>query len=106
MEARPSASSSGSAAVSTSFFINSGRTTTNSILTQLSPQYSSEVGIGFTQPLWRNRGIDRYGRDIRVQRKRLDQSDAEFRRKAIEIITEVQRAYWELAFARRDHENR
>lgn len=88
------------------FFINSGRTTTNSILTQLSPQYSSEIGIGFTQPLWRNRGIDRYRRDIRVQRKRLDQSDAEFRRKAIEIIAEVQRAYWELVFARRDHENR
>jgi outer membrane protein len=87
-------------------FSSSGRTTTNSILTQLSPQYSSEIGVSFTQPLLRNRGIDRYRREIRVQRKRLDQSDAEFRRKAIEIIAAVQRAYWELVFSRRDQENR
>lgn len=87
-------------------FSTTGRTTTNSILTQLSPQYSNEIGIGFSQPLWRNRGIDRYRHEIRVQQKRLDQSDAEFRRKAIEIIAAVQQAYWELVFARRDQENR
>jgi HAE1 family hydrophobic/amphiphilic exporter-1 len=87
-------------------FASNGRMTTNSILTQLSPQYASEIGISFTQPLLRNRGIDRYRREIRIQRKRLDQSDAEFRRNAIEIISQTQRAYWELVFARRDQENR
>ncbi len=87
-------------------FATSGRLTTNSILTQLSPQYATEIGVSFTQPLLRNRGIDRYRRDIRIQSKRLDQSDAEFRRSAIEIISQTQRAYWELVFTRRDQENR
>jgi HAE1 family hydrophobic/amphiphilic exporter-1 len=43
---------------------------------------------------------------IKIQRKVLQQSDADFRRQTIEIISQVQRAYWDLVFALRDQQNR
>ncbi|HYP53717.1 MAG TPA: TolC family protein, partial [Pyrinomonadaceae bacterium] len=58
-----------------------------------------------TQPLWRNRSIDNNRRQIRIQQKRLEQSDADFRRRTIEVIAAVQRAYWDLVFALRDEQN-
>ena len=42
---------------------------------------------------------------IRIQQKRLEQSDADFRRRTIEVIAQVQRAYWDLVFALRDEQN-
>ncbi len=88
-----------------SYFFNNTRETTNSRFTTLNPFYSSNQGIQFSQPLWRNRRIDFNRRQIRIQRKRLEQSDADFRRRTIDVIQQVQRAYWDLAFALRDEEN-
>lgn len=88
-----------------SFFFNNNRRTTNSSFNQLNPVYSASAGVTFTQPLWRNRSIDDNRRQIRIQRKRLEQSDADFRRRTIEIIAQVQRAYWDLVFALRDQQN-
>lgn len=68
--------------------------------------YSSTAGIAFVQPLFRDFGIDNTRRQIRIQKKRLQQSDADFRRQTIEIIAQVQRAYWDLVFALRDQQNR
>ncbi|HSK74335.1 MAG TPA: TolC family protein [Pyrinomonadaceae bacterium] len=67
---------------------------------------SSNLGIQFNQPLLRNFRIDSQRRLIRIQRKRLQQSDADFRRQTIEIISQVQRSYWDLVFALRDLQNR
>jgi HAE1 family hydrophobic/amphiphilic exporter-1 len=61
--------------------------------------------LTFSQPLWRNRSIDNNRRQIRVQKKRLEQSDADFRLRTIEVISRVQQAYWELVFALRDQQN-
>jgi outer membrane protein len=87
-------------------FFNNLRRTTNSRFNQISPSYSSNLGITFTQPLWRDRSIDNNRRQIRIQRKRLEQSDADFRRRTIEVISQVQRAYWDLVFALRDQQNK
>ena len=87
------------------YFFNNTRQTTNSRFTTLIPFYSSNQGISFTQPLWRNRSIDRNRQQIRIQRKRLEQSDADFRRSTIDVISQVQRAYWDLVFALRDQQN-
>jgi HAE1 family hydrophobic/amphiphilic exporter-1 len=54
--------------------------------------------------LLKNRGIDQGRRQIRLARKQLDLSDSQFRQRVIEIIAQVQRAYWDLVFARRDRE--
>src|SRR5882762_3026846 len=87
------------------FFFNSQRGTANNGFTRLSPFYSASLGSTFTQPLLRNRSIDQFRHDIRVQRKRVSQSDADFRLQVIAIISQVQQAYWELVFARRNEEN-
>lgn len=68
--------------------------------------YSSNLGIRFTQPLFRNFKIDNTRRNIRIARRRLEQTDADFRRQAIDTIAQVQRAYWDLVFALRDQQNR
>ena len=86
-------------------FFNNTRETTSSTFAQISPAYSGNLGITFTQPLWRNRLIDNNRRQIRIQRKRLEQSDVDFRRQTIDVIAQVQRAYWELVFALRDQQN-
>ncbi|HEY0322604.1 MAG TPA: TolC family protein [Pyrinomonadaceae bacterium] len=87
------------------FFFNNLRRTTNSTFNQLDPVYSGALGVQFTQPLWRNRSIDNSRRQIRIQKKRLEQSDADFRRRTIDIISQVQNAYWNLVFALRDQQN-
>lgn len=86
------------------FFFNNDRRTTNSTANVLNPVYSGSFGVTFTQPLLRDRSIDRNRHDIRVQRKRVEQSDADFRRRTIEVIANVQRAYWDLVFALRDED--
>ena len=86
-------------------FFNTTRATTTSSNDLLSPTYAGNLGVTFTQPLWRDRSIDFNRRQIRVQRKRLEQSDIDFRRLNTEIIAQVQRAYWDLAFALHDQQN-
>jgi outer membrane protein TolC len=87
------------------FFFNSLRGTANFSFTQLSPFYSASLGSIFTQPFLRNRSIDQFRRDIRVQRKVVSQSDSDFRLQVINVISQVQLAYWELVFARRNEQN-
>ena len=85
-------------------FQNSHTNTSNSF-SLLNPFYSSNLSLQFTQPLLRDRSIDNNRRQIRIQRKRLDQSDADFRQRTIDVITRVQQSYWELVFALRDQQN-
>ena len=59
----------------------------------------------YNQPLFRNFKVDNTRRQIKIQRKRLQQSDADFRRQTIEVISQVQRAYWDLVFALRNQQN-
>ncbi|MGE0104101.1 MAG: TolC family protein [Blastocatellales bacterium] len=80
------------------------RATTQNLFNILNPQFTSTINVSFTQPLWKNRETDQGRRQIRIARKRLDLSDSQFRQRAIEIIAQVQRAYWDLVFARRDQE--
>jgi HAE1 family hydrophobic/amphiphilic exporter-1 len=85
-------------------FSNS-RTKTSASNSTLNPFYSSNLSLSFTQPLWRDRSIDNNRRQIRIQKKRLEQSDADFRLRTISVISQVQQAYWELVFALRDQQN-
>jgi HAE1 family hydrophobic/amphiphilic exporter-1 len=80
------------------------RDTTQNLFNALNPQITTRFSVTYTQPLWRNRTIDASRRFIKLSKKRLDISDSQFRQRAIEIIAQVQRAYWDLVFARRDRE--
>lgn len=85
---------------------NTNFNSTSSLGSTSSTTYFSNLGVTFNQPLFRNRSIDNTRRQIKIQRKRLQQSDADFRRQTIEVIAQVQRAYWDLVFALRDQKNR
>lgn len=74
-------------------------------LSSTSAIYQSSLGIQYTQPLFRNLRTDNTRRQIKIQRKRLQQSDADFRRQTIETITQVQRTYWDLVYALRNQQN-
>lgn len=87
-------------------FFNNSRNSTSNKFSQFNPTYVTSLGLQFTQPLWRNRAIDGTRRQIKIQRKRLEQSDADFRRQTIDVISQVQRAYWDLVFALRDQQNK
>ncbi|MBL8204986.1 MAG: TolC family protein [Blastocatellia bacterium] len=84
--------------------INFNNTRTNSNRSNFDPQYQPQFSLGYTQPLMRNRKIDQFRRGVTIQKKQLDLSDATFRQRAIQIIAQVQQAYWDLAFAIRDEE--
>jgi len=79
---------------------------TSALGSSSSTTFSNNLGVTYTQPLFRNFGVDNTRRQIRIQRKRLQQSDADFRRQTIGIISQVQRSYWDLVFALRDQQNR
>lgn len=67
--------------------------------------FISSLGVRYTQPLFRNFGIDSTRRNLKIARRRLEQTDIEFRRTTIDTIARVQNAYWDLVFALRDQQN-
>src|SRR6185503_18385153 len=77
------------------------RLTTDNQFTGLSPQYPSALTFNYTQPLLRGLKIDNNRRQIEIAKKNLSLTDAQFRQRAIDTITNVQRAYWDLVFALR-----
>jgi outer membrane protein len=83
---------------------DNNRATTANPFNVLNPQYNTNLSFTFTQPLWRNRETDQFRNQVKITKKRLDISDSQFRQRAIEIIAQVQGAYWDLIFTRRDHE--
>jgi outer membrane protein TolC len=77
------------------------RLTTNNQFTALSSQYPTALTFSYVQPLFRGLKFDKNRRQVEIARKNLSLTDAQFRQKAIETITNVQRAYWDLVFALR-----
>ena len=84
------------------FDFSSVRQTSNSAFSVLNPQYPTALTFTFTQPLMRGRRFDLPRRQIEVAKKNLSLTDVQFRQRAIEVITNVQRSYWDLLFALRN----
>jgi outer membrane protein len=78
------------------------RLTSNNQFLALNPQYPTALTFNYSQPLWRGLSFDNNRRQIEIARKNLSLTDAQFRQRAIETITSVQPAYWELVFALRN----
>lgn len=81
---------------------SSVRLTSNNQFTALNPQYPTALTFTYTQPLFRGLRFDSNRRLIEIAKKNLSLTDAQFRQRAIETITSVQRAYWDLLFALRN----
>jgi outer membrane protein len=78
------------------------RLTNNSLFTALNPQYPTALTFTYAQPLVRGLKFDNNRRLIEIAKKNLSLTDAQFRQRAIETITNVQRAYWDLVFGLRN----
>ncbi len=78
------------------------RSTTDSVFSALNPQYPTALTLSYTQPLVRGLRFDNNRRLIEIAKKNLSLTDVQFRQRAIETITGVQRAYWDLVFALRN----
>lgn len=75
------------------------RVTSDNPLSVLSPQYNTNLVFSVTQPIFRGRTFDQPRRTIEIAKRNLSLTDAQFRQRTIEIITNVQRAYWDLTYA-------
>jgi outer membrane protein len=81
---------------------NNQRLTTDNPISILSPQNNTSLNFTVTQPLFRGRGFDQPRRTIEIAKRNLSLTDTQFRQRSIDIITNVQRAYWDLTFALRN----
>lgn len=82
--------------------LDATRSTTSNTNSFLNPQFPSVMNLSYTQPLLRNFRIDNNRRQIAIAKKNLALSDFQFRQQAINVISRVEQAYWDLAFALRN----
>ena len=81
---------------------DSSRGTTNNLFSSVNPTYTQNLSFQFTQPLLRGRRFDQSRRTIEIASRNLSLTDTQFRQRSIEIIANVQRAYWDLTYALRN----
>ena len=81
---------------------NNQRQTTNNSISIFSPLANSSLIFSATQPLFRGRRFDLPRRNIEVSKRNLSLTDTQFRQRTIDIIANVQRAYWDLTYALRN----
>ena len=82
--------------------VSSQRVNTNNPISILRPQNNTSFNLSLTQPLYRGRRFDQPRRVIEIAKRNLSLTDTQFRQRSIDIITNVQRAYWDLVFALRN----
>ncbi|HST53189.1 MAG TPA: TolC family protein [Pyrinomonadaceae bacterium] len=82
-------------------FVNN-RITTNNLFAALNPQYPTSLTFSYTQPIIKGRDFDQNRRQIEIAKKNLSLTDSQFRQRAVETITTVERAYWDLVYALRN----
>lgn len=80
----------------------SSRTNTSSQNATLNPQFPTDFTVSYVQPLWRGLRFDLNRRNIEIAKKNLNLTDAQFRQRAIEVISQVEQSYWSLVFALRN----
>jgi len=82
--------------------VSNQRVNTNNPISILSPQNNTSFNLSITQPLFRGRRFDQPRRVIEIAKRNLSLTDTQFRQRSIEIITNVQRAYWDLVYSLRN----
>lgn len=81
---------------------NQARTTSTNRNATLNPQFPTNLIGTYIQPLWRGLRIDQNRRAILIARKNIDITESQLRQQAIEQISSVEQAYWDLVFALRN----
>lgn len=81
---------------------NNSRVSTSNPFSGLNPYTQSTLGLNLSQPLLRGRRIDNDRNQIRLRRKQVDVSEADYELRVISVVTLVTQAYWDLVAARQD----
>jgi HAE1 family hydrophobic/amphiphilic exporter-1 len=77
-----------------------GRQSTSNLFVSLNPFVTSRLVFTLTQPLLRNRVVDRERAELKIRRKQADVADVDFELRTIDVVTRVEQAYWDLVAAR------
>jgi outer membrane protein TolC len=86
------------------FDFSSSRQTSDSTFLSLNPQFPTSLNLNLTQPLWRGLFYDDNRHRLQVAKGNVRLTDAQLRRRVIEIVTQAVESYWELDFAYRNLE--
>ena len=78
------------------------RLTSSNPFVGLNPTLTSRLLIQITQPLLRNREIDSGRAQLKIRRKQVDMSETQFELRAIDVVSRVEQAYWDLVAARQN----
>ena len=81
---------------------NNSRVNSTNLFNTLNPLFTSNLSFQYTQPIFRGRRFDQNRRQIEIAKRNLSLTDTQFRQRSIEIIVNVQRAYWDLAYTLRN----
>lgn len=81
---------------------NNSRMSTTNPFSGLNPFTQSTLGVNLVQPLLRGRKIDNDRNQLRLRRKQVDVSEADYEQRVIQVVTAVTQAYWDLVAARQD----
>jgi HAE1 family hydrophobic/amphiphilic exporter-1 len=81
---------------------NNTRLTSDNQISLLSPQLNSSLSFSVTQPLLRGRAFDLPRHNIEIAKRSIELTDTQFRQRSMDVVTNVQRAYWDLTFALRN----
>ena len=81
---------------------NNQRVTTDNPISILSPQLNSSLGFSVLQPLFRGRKFDQSRRTIEIAKRNISLTDTQFRQRSIDVVSGVEKAYWDLTFALRN----
>ncbi|MFB0518049.1 MAG: TolC family protein [Acidobacteriota bacterium] len=80
------------------------RRSSNSPFANYNPYHRPVLSLQFTQPLWKNFGIENTKYNITLAQNNSEMSDKQFRAQLMTILADVQRLYWELVFRIQDLE--
>ena len=78
------------------------RNSSNSAFNTFNPSYTGQLRYSFTQHLLKDYGSVNNTRQIRVAQNNQKISETQFERQLIDLVSQAQRAYWDLVFAAED----
>jgi outer membrane protein TolC len=78
------------------------RASSNNAFNTFNPAWTGLIRLSVTQPLLRNYGRNANMRQIRIARNNEAISETQFEQQVIQLVTQTEKAYWDLVFAAED----
>ena len=84
------------------FSFNNSKTNTSNSNATLNPQFPTSLSLSYTQPLLRGRSSDASRRVLEIAKRNVDLSDSQFELRTMQVVSQVEQAYWDLMFSLRN----